>query len=167
MPAILFFDLDIKLTFCNKEASEIIDSYPNLYEMIHKVCLEVKNGADIPPLSSDDEIRHTAIYRDSQSAVFGVRAFLVGGASEQEPRQIMVLIEKIVEKHSVDLQKARDKFHLSKRELEVLNLIAEGLTNKEIAERLFIGEHTTKDHVKNIMRKVNVKSRSALISAVQ
>jgi DNA-binding CsgD family transcriptional regulator len=166
VPAVLFFDLNIKLTFCNNEASEIIASLPDLYEMVRNLCLEVKN-ADITAPSGEADAQQTAIYRGSHSALFAIRAFLVGGTTDQEPRQIMVLVEKIAEKHGVDLEKAKNKFHLSKRELEVLELICSGLTNKEIAERLFIGEQTAKDHARNIMRKVGVKSRAALISALQ
>lgn len=48
---------------------------------------------------------------------------------------------------------------LTKREYEVLTLIAEGLNNKEIAERLFISEKTVKNHVSNIFRKIGVNDR--------
>jgi LuxR family transcriptional regulator, maltose regulon positive regulatory protein len=50
---------------------------------------------------------------------------------------------------------------LSPRELEVLALVAEGLTNQEIAARLVISEHTVHRHVANILRKLEVPSRSA------
>ena len=50
---------------------------------------------------------------------------------------------------------------LSARELEVLRLIAEGLTNGEIATRLVLSEHTVHRHVTNILRKLGVSSRVA------
>jgi LuxR family transcriptional regulator, maltose regulon positive regulatory protein len=50
---------------------------------------------------------------------------------------------------------------LSPRELEVLALVAEGLTNHEIAVRLVISEHTAHRHVANILRKLDASSRSA------
>lgn len=53
---------------------------------------------------------------------------------------------------------------LSKRELEVLALLAEGLTNPEIAERLVISEHTAHRHVSNILRKLELPSRAAAAS---
>jgi len=49
---------------------------------------------------------------------------------------------------------------LSDREIEVLNLIAQGLSNKEIAERLVIAEGTAKNHVSNILSKLNAKDRA-------
>jgi DNA-binding CsgD family transcriptional regulator len=166
VPAVLFFDFNINLTFCNNEASEIITSLPDLYERIQNLCLEVKNaGSTAPPDRANAQ--QTAIYRGSRSALFAIRAFPVGAATDEEASHIMVLVEKIAEKHTVDLEKAKNKYHLSKRELEVLQLISSGLTNKKIAEKLFIGEQTAKDHVRNIMRKVGVRSRAALISALQ
>ncbi len=49
---------------------------------------------------------------------------------------------------------------LTKREIEVLSLITEGLTNQEIAERLFITIKTVKTHVSNILSKLEVSDRT-------
>jgi LuxR family maltose regulon positive regulatory protein len=48
---------------------------------------------------------------------------------------------------------------ISDRELEVLHLIAAGLSNREIAEKLFISLNTVKTHTKNINSKLDVNSR--------
>lgn len=50
---------------------------------------------------------------------------------------------------------------LSRREMEVLTLIAEGLTNQQVAQRLVISEHTVKRHVASILRRLGLPSRSA------
>ncbi|GAT70431.1 response regulator transcription factor [Planomonospora sp. ID91781] len=54
---------------------------------------------------------------------------------------------------------------LSTRELEVLRLIAEGGTNREIAARLFISEATVKSHVLHIYTKLGVNDRAAAVAA--
>lgn len=54
--------------------------------------------------------------------------------------------------------------HISDRELEVLRLIAEGLSNQEIAERLFISAGTAKRHSIHIYRKLDVNSRTQAIA---
>jgi len=53
---------------------------------------------------------------------------------------------------------------LSPRELEVLDLVAVGLTNRDIAERLVLSEHTVNRHVANILRKLGLTSRAAAAS---
>ena len=56
---------------------------------------------------------------------------------------------------------------LSERELEVLQLIAEGLTNREIASRLFVSLNTVKAHTRNIYGKLDVHSRTQAVARSQ
>jgi len=57
---------------------------------------------------------------------------------------------------------------LSRRELEVLTLVAQGLNNRAIAEQLFISENTVKNHIRNIHEKLQVHSRmEAVVRAVR
>jgi ATP/maltotriose-dependent transcriptional regulator MalT len=53
---------------------------------------------------------------------------------------------------------------LTNRELEVLRLVATGLNNQDIAERLFVSEHTVHRHVANIFTKLSVSSRAAAVA---
>ncbi|MEO9485550.1 MAG: LuxR C-terminal-related transcriptional regulator [Ekhidna sp.] len=57
----------------------------------------------------------------------------------------------------------RNKLGLSKRELEVLELLAQGLSNQEIANKLFVSLNTAKTHISNIYSKLNVKRRTQAI----
>ncbi|MGF2146401.1 response regulator transcription factor [Vagococcus fluvialis] len=59
----------------------------------------------------------------------------------------------------MDSLKSESKIKLTARELEVLALVSQGLTNKEISKELFISEATTKTHVLNIYQKLEVNSR--------
>lgn len=52
---------------------------------------------------------------------------------------------------------------LTPREQEVLGLIAEGMINKEIAQKLFISEKTVKNHVSNVLRKLDVSDRTQAV----
>ena len=57
---------------------------------------------------------------------------------------------------------------LTDRELQVLKLVAQGMSNREVAEQLFISENTVKNHVRNILEKLHLHSRmEAVIYAVR
>lgn len=56
-----------------------------------------------------------------------------------------------------------NEFLLTRREIEVLKLIAEGLTNQEIAQKLFVSTSTVDSHRKNLISKLQVKNTAALV----
>jgi two-component system NarL family response regulator len=53
--------------------------------------------------------------------------------------------------------------HLTGRELEVLGLVAQGMSNRQIAAELFISENTVKNHVRNILEKLHLHSRTEAV----
>ncbi len=57
-----------------------------------------------------------------------------------------------------------DRDHLSERELEVLELVAGGASNKEIAAQLFISESTVNYHMKSILAKLHVRNRAQAVA---
>ena len=74
--------------------------------------------------------------------------------------------EKVVEVEppkEIDEQKI-SQLGISQRELEVLQLISQGLSNQEIGERLFISESTIKTHVSNLFVKLDVKRRTQAVT---
>jgi ATP/maltotriose-dependent transcriptional regulator MalT len=53
---------------------------------------------------------------------------------------------------------------MTAREIEVLSLVARGLSNREIAERLVVSEHTIHRHLANIYARLGVSSRAAAVA---
>jgi DNA-binding NarL/FixJ family response regulator len=51
------------------------------------------------------------------------------------------------------------------REIEVLQLISDGLVNREIGERLFLSEETVKSHVRHLLAKLQARSRAHAVAA--
>lgn len=66
----------------------------------------------------------------------------------------------------LSIQKIKKDNSLSTREVDVFSLIVEGLSNKEISEKLFISEHTVKNHITNLLSKLNVSDRVQAIALV-
>ena len=71
--------------------------------------------------------------------------------------------EEIVQDQSGSLEAPRQFDEsikaLTKREMEILRLVAEGLTNEEIGKKIFISEKTVKTHLTNIFDKLKVNNR--------
>lgn len=65
---------------------------------------------------------------------------------------------------SQEVGEAEPSDALSPREREVLDQVSQGLTNREVAERLYISENTVKYHMKNILDKLHLRNRSQVIA---
>jgi DNA-binding NarL/FixJ family response regulator len=138
---------------------------------------EIKNcspGAKVVMLSRPDSGKSPTDYMKS-----GARAFLSKSISVDDLIKSIDLIssgriiisplftEKFLEEISAKTLEettvaAEPEINVSPRELEIAQLIAQGATNKEIGEKLFITENTVKVHVKNILNKLELKNRQQL-----
>lgn len=67
----------------------------------------------------------------------------------------------------IDLDVKLKEMDLTKREIDVLKLIAEGYTNDQIAEKMFISKNTVKSHIKNIYLKLDVKNRIQVLKKIR
>lgn len=97
------------------------------------------------------------VLKDSESDVLikAIRS-INKGESYIQPNMASLLFKKI--NGELDNQVKHSK--LTKREIEVLKLITQGLLNKEIADLLCISEKTVKNHVSNIFKKIEVSDRT-------
>ncbi len=127
----------------------VSDEEADLYEA-------VKNGAS-GYLLKDSSIEEVAqairVVADGQSLI--------------SPSMAIKLLDEFKQMSRNDRQHAPTP-KLTDRELEVLRLVAQGLNNREIAKQLFISENTVKNHVRNILEKLQLHSRmEAVMYAVR
>ena len=88
-----------------------------------------------------------------------------------KPKVETIVVERSVYKTSADdfaiNEEELNKLNLSARELDVLQLMAQGLSNQEISERLFVSLNTIKTHSSKIFEKMEVKRRTQAIEMAQ
>ena len=116
----------------------------------------VKNGASgylLKDSSIDEVAQAIRVVADGQSLI--------------SPSMAIKLLDEFKQMSRSDRQQVPSP-RLTDRELEVLKLVAQGLNNREIAKRLFISENTVKNHVRNILEKLQLHSRmEAVVYAVR
>lgn len=116
-----------------------------------------------------------APYETARARIELARALKALGRSEDARRESGWAIELLREVGAAgEIERARELIEsagtaggtagLTSRELEVLGLVARGLSNQEIGKRLFVSEHTVHRHVANILGKLDVPSRAAAVA---
>ncbi|MCR4434528.1 MAG: response regulator transcription factor [Clostridiales bacterium] len=100
------------------------------------------------------------LLKDAEPAVL-IEAIrnVVKGQSYIQPNMTKELVKEF-NRVTLREREKNDENCLTMREVEVLELIAEGMINKEIARQLYISEKTVKNHVSNIFKKLNVSDRT-------
>jgi DNA-binding NarL/FixJ family response regulator len=97
------------------------------------------------------------VLKDSESDLLRKAIFSINsGEIFIQPNMVPLLNDKLENRE----EETTTESLLTKREMEVLKLITEGLFNKEIAYNLSISEKTVKNHVSNIFRKISVSDRT-------
>lgn len=99
--------------------------------------------------------------RDLAGAIRAIKS----GESVLHPKIIAKLLKRAM---VAPTEEHKTSDLLSERESEILKLVALGMSNKEIADKLFLSERTIKGHLTNIFNKLNVASRSeAIVKGLQ
>jgi NarL family two-component system response regulator LiaR len=111
-------------------------------------------------------VRHSfEIYAAIVAAIFAAVGIWLGRRLTRKPETTVVVREVLVE---APVQFVRDerqvqRLGLTARELEILELIAEGLSNKEIAERVHVSENTVKTHSGRVFAKLGARRRTQAV----
>ena len=80
--------------------------------------------------------------------------------------QMIVLVRSLAPSSSLPTVRTNRMEQLSKRELEVVDKVVEGLTNREVADRLGLSQHTVKNYLFKVFEKLEISTRTELLSLV-
>jgi DNA-binding CsgD family transcriptional regulator len=137
-------------------------SDPALAASLYEEAIGLFDAANAPfeAAISRIELARVVMATDREAAVAETRTALAAldglGATHEADRAAALLRSLGVRGQTG----AKGKDRLTERETEVLDLVARGMTNSEIAQRLFISQKTAANHVSNILMKLGVRSRT-------
>ena len=172
-PGLLVFTGSLQLAFMNHEARELSSrltrcsngrvaqgvlptEVTDLSERIGRLLRERGEGKDWEQLQL---VRVSC--PSSESVLF--RAIGVPHSDGLQRSLIMIFMEPIGRQEGGITKQVKRKFGLSDRQEMVIQHLIEGLTNKEIANRLGIAEQTVKEHMKGIMKKTGTTTRTGAL----
>lgn len=106
-------------------------------------------------------VRGSALKGHSAESLASVVSSVARGTVICSPELTLTLFRRLAELARRDREIRRiESITLSRRELNVLELVEQGHSNKRIAEMLFLSLHTVKNHVHNILQKLQVRNRT-------
>ena len=151
-PDVLLLDINMP----NMNGLEVLKELKARKSKVKVLVLTVHNETEYLMKAVDIGI-NGYVLKDSESAELkkAIRA-IMDGETYIQPSLIPALNAKRLERNE-DEEKIDS---LTRRELEVLTLLAIGMYNKEVAEKLEISERTVKNHVSNIFKKLEVTDRT-------
>jgi DNA-binding CsgD family transcriptional regulator len=170
---LLVFTPKLELIHMNEEAS-VLSTYINQTQTTHVVTGILPQeilafcGEIIQRLTNHRDFKeweHFELRRVIDGVEFPVllRGFGLPDPGSHQPR-VLIIMERVSLRNKFRVEPSMSRYHLTEREEEVLEELAKGFTNKEIANKLGITENTVKEHIKRLMQKMNTTTRTGLLS---
>jgi len=161
-PDVVVMDLNMPRLSGVETTRRLTEQSPEIRVLVLSVSAEETDALDAILAGASGYLLKDAPVEDVAA---GIRA-AAAGESLISPKITTMLMARVREREGGGAE--RVKASLSERELEVLDLVAQGKANPEIAERLFIGETTVRNHISSILAKLQVDNRvQAAVRAVQ
>jgi DNA-binding NarL/FixJ family response regulator len=182
---ILEADSDVKVLALGKDGADALPLYEKFRPDVLLMDIRMKNmtgieaGEEVLSRHPDARILFLTTFSDDDYVIKALRMGAKGYLLKQKFESIIPSLKAVMAEQSVfgeeiiarlplfreNSQKktpSLEEYKLTPRELEILALIAEGLSNKEIAEQLFISEGTVRNAISLLLEKLRLKSRTQL-----
>ncbi len=178
MPGVLSFTASRQLLYMNPEAEELCSQLLKADPAresgqeglvpgeVYELCEALQQAPEAQTQTKETEGVQIRRVIGGDRFPMLIRGFLVPELSNDMEPQFLVLMEKMGRRSQVPTLEAKNHFHLTDREYEIVSYVAEGRTNKEIAEGLEISEHTVKEHIKHILRKTTATTRTGILAQI-
>lgn len=161
-----------KATNAEKGIKKVVELSPNIVFL--DVEMPIKNGFEIVKEIKNQKVYPTFIFVTAyeQYAIKAIRNaafdYLLKPVDIDELKKTIerYLIKQKENQRVLLPEKLKTKYSLTDREVEIVKLLIEGKSSKEIGEILYISKHTVDTHRRNILSKTNTNSTSELISQI-
>jgi DNA-binding NarL/FixJ family response regulator len=154
-PDIVLIDIQMPILNGIDATRQALESYPDL----KIVALTMFDDEDYVQSMIDAGVKGFLLKNITREVLDQALQAIQGGKNYYSPELWEFFAKKVVSEPRQD-----DDIQLTRREKEILQLICDGLNNKEIADRLFISERTVIGHKSNLLSKTNTKSSVGLLS---
>lgn len=152
LPDVLLLDMQ----FRDSTGLEVLDAVQNDCPFCRVIVLTVVEDEDTLMEALRRGARGYVLKGIAAAELIAVVGAVAAGETYVTPQMAGRLLKEMTGQRDPDLPRVSD---LTERERSILDLVANGLTNKEIADRLFLSEKTVKHYMTNILEKLHVRNR--------
>lgn len=173
-PGVIVLTVDGQLLYRNAEGEsmtrQLSDHVPgngspaNLPADVIALCHDLRSMLEMPP--DHQNWKHVEIRRivDHSTIAILLRGFLLSDDRQTSDVRFLILMERLGRCPGRISPQIKERLHITNREEEIAQWIANGRTNKEIARILRISEHTVKEHIRHLLRKTKSHTRTGILA---
>jgi DNA-binding CsgD family transcriptional regulator len=147
-----------------RPALSLVASHVLIYGLIGGVLIFLLKWMEYRYLVVEHSVE---IYGGLIAAIFAVLGIWLGlkitGKQKVVVKEIPVPPAEVFQHPFAPDEKKREDLGITRREFEILGLIAQGMSNREIAEKLFVSENTVKTHSSRVLDKLGAKRRTQAV----
>jgi DNA-binding CsgD family transcriptional regulator len=176
-PGIVVLSASMQLLHMNRQASELAkqiniaehgsssvrSAHGVLPAALTELCGEIVKALHVRTEAKDWEQFEIKRVTGNPDQPILLRGFGLPDRGGVQFARLVVTLEELARRQQLNTDQAKEKFQLTNREQAVVEHLAKGWTNKEIANALQITEQTVKEHIKHIMRKTNSSTRTGIL----